>query len=115
MNKDPLGDLKPLLVKKIDSLPAKNASCTLDGCPTWWRSHFSLGTNLGMIGNVSSSTGILILQGENDTSTPVQQALPLNATIIICPFTSVGKWNIRCLIFIFRPPKTKASYYPPLR
>jgi dipeptidyl aminopeptidase/acylaminoacyl peptidase len=30
-----------------------------------------------MIGNVSSSTGILILQGENDTSTPVQQAFLL--------------------------------------
>jgi pimeloyl-ACP methyl ester carboxylesterase len=70
-------DLKPLLVKKIDSLSSKNASCTLDKCPTWWRSHFSLGTNLGMIGNISSSTGILILQGENDTSTPVQQAFML--------------------------------------
>jgi hypothetical protein len=67
-------DLKPLLIKKIESRPAKNASCTIDGCPTWWRSHFSLGTNLGMIGNISSSTRILILQGENDTSTPVQQA-----------------------------------------
>lgn len=30
-----------------------------------------------MIGNVSSSTGILILQGENDTKTPVQQAFLL--------------------------------------
>jgi uncharacterized protein len=30
-----------------------------------------------MIGNISSSTGILILQGENDTSTPVQQAFML--------------------------------------
>jgi dipeptidyl aminopeptidase/acylaminoacyl peptidase len=27
-----------------------------------------------MIGNISSFTGILILQGENDTQTPVQQA-----------------------------------------
>lgn len=30
-----------------------------------------------MIGNVSSSTGILILQGQNDTKTPVQQAFLL--------------------------------------
>ena len=30
-----------------------------------------------MIGNVSESTGILILQGENDTKTPVQQAFLL--------------------------------------
>ena len=27
-------DLKPLLIKKIESLPAKNAGCTIDGCPT---------------------------------------------------------------------------------
>ena len=70
-------DLKPLLVKKIASLAAKNTSCSIDGCPTWWRSHFNLGTTLGMIGNVSSSTGILILQGDNDTKTPVQQAFLL--------------------------------------
>jgi uncharacterized protein len=70
-------DLKPLLIKKIESLTAKNASCTIDGCPAWWRSHFSLGSNLGMIGNISSSTGILILQGANDTQTPVQQAFML--------------------------------------
>ena len=50
---------------------------TIDGCPIWWKSHFDLGTTLGMIGNVSSSTGILILQGENDTKTPVQQAFLL--------------------------------------
>jgi uncharacterized protein len=70
-------DLKPLLLKKLASLPAKNASCTIDGCPIWWKSHFDLATTLGMIGNVSSSTGILILQGENDTQTPVQQAFML--------------------------------------
>ncbi len=74
-------DLKPLLVKRIVSLPAKNASCDIEGCPTWWRSHFSLDTTLGMIGNVSSSTGILILQGENDTKTPVQQAFLLQHTL----------------------------------
>jgi hypothetical protein len=59
--------LKPLLVNRIISLTAKNASCNIEGCPTWWKSHFNLGSTLGMIGNVSSSTGILILQGENDT------------------------------------------------
>jgi uncharacterized protein len=69
--------LKPLLLEKIASLTAKDASCDLEGCPIWWRSHFNLGTTLGMIGNISSSTGILILQGENDTQTPVQQAFML--------------------------------------
>ena len=33
--------------------------------------------NLGVIGNVSKSTGILILNGENDSQTPVQQAFLL--------------------------------------
>ncbi len=69
--------LKPLLVNRIISLTAKNASCNAEGCPIWWKSHFNLGSTLGMIGNVSSSTGILILQGENDTKTPVQQAFML--------------------------------------
>ena len=32
---------------------------------------------LDVIGNVSSNTSILILQGENDTQTPVQQAFLL--------------------------------------
>ena len=33
--------------------------------------------NLSIIGNVSKSTGILILNGENDSQTPVQQAFLL--------------------------------------
>ena len=71
-------DLKPLLLKnRIASITAKNASCNVEGCPIWWKSHFDLDTTLGMIGNVSRSTGILILQGENDTKTPVQQAFVL--------------------------------------
>jgi uncharacterized protein len=69
--------LKPLLLEKIASPTAKNASCELEGCPIWWKSHYNLDTTLGMIGNVSKSTGILILQGENDTKTPVQQAFLL--------------------------------------
>jgi len=34
-------------------------------------------TNLSIIGNVSKSTGILVLNGENDSQTPVQQAFLL--------------------------------------
>ena len=41
------------------------------------RSHFSLIPTLSIIGNVSKSTGILILNGENDSQTPVQQAFLL--------------------------------------
>ena len=70
-------DLKPLLIKKIESLVAKNASCTVDGCPIWLRSVFSLIPTLSIIGNVSKSIGILMLNGENDSQAPVQQAFLL--------------------------------------
>jgi uncharacterized protein len=46
-------------------------------CPILWRSLFSMIPNLSIIGNVSKSTGILMLNGENDTQTPVQQAFLL--------------------------------------
>lgn len=49
----------------------------IDGCPVLIRSHFSLIPTLSIIGNVSKSTGILILNGENDTQTPIQQAFIL--------------------------------------
>ena len=46
-------------------------------CPILFRLLFSLAPNLSIIGNVSKSTGILILNGENDSQTPVQQAFLL--------------------------------------
>ena len=42
----------------------------------------SPGPNLSIIGNVSNATGILILQGENDSQTPVQQAFLLQQRLI---------------------------------
>ncbi|MFZ0327106.1 MAG: prolyl oligopeptidase family serine peptidase [Nitrososphaeraceae archaeon] len=47
------------------------------GCVIWARSEFNIEPNLSIIGNVSKSTGILILNGENDSQTPVQQAFLL--------------------------------------
>ena len=47
-----------------------------------WRSLSSLIPNLSIIGNVSKSTGILILNGENDTQTPVQEAFLLQQRLI---------------------------------
>ncbi len=41
----------------------------------WLHSHFIMDTNLALIGNVSAS--ILILQGENDTQAPVEEAFLL--------------------------------------
>jgi uncharacterized protein len=73
-------ELKPRLIDRLKSLsvviPGKK--CTEIGtCPIWLRSHLTLEPTLNIIGNVSKSTGILILTGENDTQTPVQQAFLL--------------------------------------
>jgi alpha-beta hydrolase superfamily lysophospholipase len=71
--------LKPLLVKGYQNITSfKSLKCNHPGvCPVLWKSLFNLTTNLGIIGNVSKATGVLILNGENDTQTPVQQAFLL--------------------------------------
>ena len=71
--------LKPLLVKEYENITAFNLfKCnTLVICPLLWRSLDNMTPNLSVIGNVSKSTGILILNGENDTQTPVQEAFLL--------------------------------------
>ena len=52
--------------------------CTiLEGCVAYEKSFFAYNPNLRVIGKVPSHTGVLILNGENDTQTPVQQALLL--------------------------------------
>jgi pimeloyl-ACP methyl ester carboxylesterase len=68
--------LKPLLIKRYENLSSFNLSkCKMvEECPVWYRSLFSLIPTLSIIGNVSKSTGILLLNGENDSLTPVQQA-----------------------------------------
>jgi hypothetical protein len=71
--------LKPSLIKSLENVTALNSSnCNnVSGCPEWFRSHQMLIPNLSIIGNVSNSTGILLLSGENDSSVPVQQAFLL--------------------------------------
>src|SRR5215831_7255460 len=49
----------------------------LGGCSKWLISYFNIEPDLSIIGNVSKSIGILILNGENDSQTPVQQAFLL--------------------------------------
>lgn len=48
-----------------------------EGCPKWMRSHPNFQSTLSIIGNVSSDIGVLILQGENDSATPLEQGLLL--------------------------------------
>ena len=71
--------LKPLLTKGFENFTAFNLSkCNdLGGCPLMRSSLSSLIPNLSIIGNVSKSIGILLLNGENDSLTPVQQAFLL--------------------------------------
>ncbi len=71
--------LKPLLTKAYENITAFNLlKCNYIGvCPILWRLLFSSIPTLSIIGNVSKSTGILLLNGENDSQTPVQQAFLL--------------------------------------
>ena len=71
--------IRPALIKYYENKSAFNPSkCNeIRGCPVWFRSEFSLIPTLSIIGNISKSTGILMLNGENDSATPVQQTFLL--------------------------------------
>jgi len=71
--------LKPSLIKTYENFTDFNSlKCNnLGPCQMWWRSINNLEPNVSIIGNVSKSTNILILNGENDSQTPVQQAFLL--------------------------------------
>jgi uncharacterized protein len=75
--------LYPLLIKSYivfpENLTGFNSSkCNnLIGCRIWWRSELNLKPTLNIIVNISKSISILILNGKNDSQTPVQQALLL--------------------------------------
>src|ERR671921_2886895 len=72
-------ELKPRLIDQLKSLPVvtPGEKCSKSPCPIWLTSHFSSIPNLDIISKVPSDTSILILQGKNDTQTPVQQAFLL--------------------------------------
>jgi predicted esterase len=73
--------LKPILVKNYKNITSfvPSDECALKPsetgiCPILWGSLFSMIPNLSTIGNISNSTGVLILHGEHDSQTPVQEA-----------------------------------------
>ena len=72
-------ELKPKLLEHANSLLVVRLGekCIGNPCSIWVRAGFDLEPNLDIIGNVSSNTSILILQGENETQTPLQQAFIL--------------------------------------
>jgi predicted esterase len=74
-----IDELKPRLIDQLKSLSVvtQGEKCGLKPCPIWLTSHFSSIPNLDIISKVPSDTSILILQGKNDTDTPLQQAFLL--------------------------------------
>lgn len=72
--------IKPFLIKGYENTTAFNQlECDTVGiCPVLWKSLSNMPTSSSSIGNVSKSTGILILNGENDVQTPVQQSFLLH-------------------------------------
>jgi uncharacterized protein len=69
-------ELKPKLITQFESVPAVMPGKKCDDisyCPIWLKSQFALAPTFSIIGNVSKSTGILLLNGENDSQAPVQQ------------------------------------------
>ncbi len=74
-------ELKPILQNKFQSMSVVTNSERCDvlkgPCPIWVNSQYSLTPNLDIIGKVSTHISILILQGENDTDTPIEQAFLL--------------------------------------
>jgi uncharacterized protein len=79
-------ELKPALEQNAKSFFASSkpgtasigGKCTnLEGCDAYNKSFLAFDLNFGVIGKVPPNTGVLLLNGENDTQTPVQQALLL--------------------------------------
>jgi hypothetical protein len=71
--------LKPMLEKRFENaFEGSKCEKSLEGpCPIYLKSLLGLKPTLSIIGNVSSSTGILILTGQNDSGSPVQQSFLL--------------------------------------
>jgi len=78
-------ELKQKLIEQAKALstiiPGKKCIET-GGCPVWLNSQYVLQPNMDIIGNVPHSISILILQGGNDTATPLQQAFLLQQALI---------------------------------
>jgi uncharacterized protein len=71
--------LKPLLERVFENITSGDteARCPTGICPIWVRSHAELESTLDLIGNISDSTSILMMNGENDSQSSVQQAFLL--------------------------------------
>src|SRR5215218_3696919 len=85
-------ELKPILSQEYESISVvtPDEKCTTNLCPIWVQSHRALEPTLSIIGNVSSDTSILILNGENDTQTPVQGVFLLQQRLTGLTYPNLG-------------------------
>ena len=83
MNNDTLisinDELKPRLIDQLRSasVVTQDEKCGLKPCPMWLKSQYTAIPNLDIISKVPFTTSILILNGKNDSQTPIQHALLL--------------------------------------
>jgi len=72
-------ELKPRLIDQLRSASAvkQDEKCGLKPCPIWLKSQYTAIPNLDIISKVPFTTSILILNGKNDSQTPIQHALLL--------------------------------------
>lgn len=103
-------ELKPALIgnAKLSPTVIPGEKCPpREPCPIWLKSHYSLIPVIDIISKVPSDVSILILQGENDSQTPIDQAFRLqqklteakhpDRTLITYPnlghdFTRTSQW-----------------------
>ncbi len=72
-------ELKRKLIDQLRSasVVTQDEKCGLKPCPIWLKSQYSAISNLDIISKVPFSTSILILNGKNDSQTPIQHAFLL--------------------------------------
>jgi len=77
-------ELKPRLIDQLRSasVVTQDEKCGLKPCPIWLKSQYSALPNLDVIGKVPFSTSILVLNGKNDSQTPIQHALLLQQKLM---------------------------------
>jgi alpha-beta hydrolase superfamily lysophospholipase len=72
--------VKPLLEKELEEFTKADVNTRCDnpeGCSIWFNSAVKLEPNVNVIGNLSKSISVLMLNGESDPLTPVQQSFLL--------------------------------------
>ena len=77
-------ELKPRLIDqlRLASVVTQDEKCGLKPCPIWLKSQYSAIPNLDIISKVPFNTSILILNGKDDSQTPIQHALLLQQKLM---------------------------------